>query len=115
MPNTRAFPPLGRAIPSRILMVVVLPAPFRPRKPKIDPAGTRRSSPRRASVASYRFWRPVASMASVSATGCSFGPRGSAPWSGTDSCEFGLEETTDFLICEAARAQLVDGAGHDHF
>ena len=32
-PNTRASPPVGRLMPRRIFIVVVLPAPLRPRKP----------------------------------------------------------------------------------
>jgi hypothetical protein len=51
-PKTRASPCVGRAMPSSTLIVVVLPAPFLPRKPKIDPSGTRRSSPRSASTSS---------------------------------------------------------------
>jgi len=38
--NTRARPAVGFAIPSSTLIVVVLPAPFRPRNPQIVPRGT---------------------------------------------------------------------------
>ena len=48
LPNTCALPLSHRNKPIRVLMVVVLPAPFRPKKPKMLPAGTRRSRPRNA-------------------------------------------------------------------
>ena len=35
-----AFPPVGKMSPMSILMVVVLPAPFGPTKPKISPSFT---------------------------------------------------------------------------
>jgi hypothetical protein len=39
-------PASGFSNPRRIFMVVVLPAPLRPKKPNIDPAGTSKSTPR---------------------------------------------------------------------
>src|SRR5262249_10946614 len=39
-PATCAVPPLGRARPTRILIVVVLPAPLGPTRPKISPRST---------------------------------------------------------------------------
>src|SRR5688500_2643251 len=39
-PATRAWPAVGRNCPVRIRMVVVLPAPLCPRKPKISPTST---------------------------------------------------------------------------
>ena len=51
-PNTRAPPLVGFVMPSRIFIAVVLPAPLRPRNPKIEPAGTCRFSPCRASTTS---------------------------------------------------------------
>src|SRR5262245_10479765 len=39
-PATRAVPEVGASSPFSILIVVVLPAPFGPRKPKICPRGT---------------------------------------------------------------------------
>ncbi len=36
-PNTRTVPPSGSERPSSMSIVVVLPAPFGPRKPKISP------------------------------------------------------------------------------
>ncbi len=48
MPKTCAVPLSASNRPISVLMVVVLPAPLRPRNPKMLPAGTRRSRPRRA-------------------------------------------------------------------
>ena len=45
MPRIRIDPELGRSRPVRHLIVVDLPAPFGPRKPKKLPAGTARSIP----------------------------------------------------------------------
>ena len=44
-PSTRSRPPVGLARPSRQRIVVVLPDPLGPRKPKTPPSGTARSSP----------------------------------------------------------------------
>ena len=57
-PATRALPAVGRASVQRMLMVVDLPAPFGPRKPKVSPGSTRKSTPRTASTSPYRFSRP---------------------------------------------------------
>ena len=43
-PKTSARPPVGRMNPSSVRMVVVLPAPFGPRKPKTSPGKTSRST-----------------------------------------------------------------------
>src|SRR5262245_54398768 len=101
-PSTRAWPAVGRAMPSSSLIVVVLPAPLRPRKPKIEPAGTRRFSPRTASFASKRFRRSIVSIANASDT--------------TSSClgqpgQLRLEEAADFLVAQAAVAQPLDSRG----
>jgi hypothetical protein len=37
-PRTHAAPPVGRRKPIRVLIVVVFPAAFRPRNPKISPS-----------------------------------------------------------------------------
>ena len=42
---TRAPPDVGRASPVNMRMVVVLPAPFGPRKPKTSPSRTAKSMP----------------------------------------------------------------------
>ncbi len=39
-PATRPVPEVGASRPVSILIVVVLPAPLGPRKPKISPSGT---------------------------------------------------------------------------
>ena len=68
-PCTTAVPWSGRASVVRILMVVDLPAPFGPSRPKITPRGTVMLSPSRARTPSrrprtaYVFTRPLASMA----------------------------------------------------
>ena len=45
-----ASPPSGVSRVASIRSVVVLPAPFGPRKPKISPSATARSTPRTAST-----------------------------------------------------------------
>ena len=50
MPATEADPESGRASVVRTRTQVVLPAPFGPRRPRIVPAGTERSTPARAWV-----------------------------------------------------------------
>src|SRR5205814_111554 len=47
----RTSPLVGGKMPARMRMVVVLPAPFGPRKPTISPASTRNEMPRTASTA----------------------------------------------------------------
>ena len=49
-PKTRAWPAVGRARPSSILTVVVLPAPLGPRKPNTSPGATARVNPSTATV-----------------------------------------------------------------
>ncbi len=44
MPKTRALPEVGRIRSSSVRIVVVLPAPFGPRKPKTSPWATCRST-----------------------------------------------------------------------
>src|SRR5579859_942379 len=68
-PNSRASPLVGRTRPRRILIVVVLPAPFGPRKPKTSPGWTVRSSPCKAILRPYSLRRPTVSTAAVSSVG----------------------------------------------
>src|ERR1700677_3007119 len=49
-PRISMFPDVGATRPMSILMVVVLPAPFGPRKPKISPRRTSSEMPRTAST-----------------------------------------------------------------
>jgi hypothetical protein len=49
-PNSDAEPPLGRMSPIRMRMVVVLPAPFGPTKPKISPGSTANEMPSTATT-----------------------------------------------------------------
>src|SRR4051794_4996243 len=62
-PATRALPAVGCSRVQRILMVVDLPAPFGPRKPKSSPVRIARSMPRTASIWSKVLTRPLASTA----------------------------------------------------
>ena len=79
-PSTDALPALGCRKPSRSRIVVDLPAPFGPRKPKISPSRTsiERSSSARTSGAGwthggwiggpecpYRFDRPDVTIATM--------------------------------------------------
>src|SRR5579883_349144 len=61
-PNTRAVPLSGLRKFIKVLMVVVLPAPFRPKKPKMLPAGTLKSSPSSARCPLNDFRRSFISM-----------------------------------------------------
>src|SRR5689334_5969394 len=54
-PATVAVPAVGRSSVVSIRSVVVLPAPFGPRKPTISPSATLRSTPRTASTVRLRL------------------------------------------------------------
>lgn len=62
-PKIRAVPLVGRVIPVRMRMVVVFPAPFGPRYPKISPSGTVKETLSRAWIWPYLFERFITSMA----------------------------------------------------
>ena len=47
-PKICASPPVGTVMPVRIRMVVVFPAPFGPRKPKVSPSLTEKEMSLRA-------------------------------------------------------------------
>src|SRR6201987_3523571 len=57
------LPALGRVSPSSILIKVVLPAPFGPRKPNATPRGTFRLTPSTAARPPKRFVSPSVSIA----------------------------------------------------
>src|SRR5919201_2433879 len=61
-PATRATPAVGVSRVQSMEIVVDLPAPLGPRKPKISPACTSRSMPVTASRSPYFLTRPFASM-----------------------------------------------------
>src|SRR5947209_19623070 len=63
-PKIDQEPAVGASSPSSTRMVVVLPEPLGPRKPKTEPAGTARSMPSTAATAPKRLVRPSVSMAS---------------------------------------------------
>src|ERR1700676_5348101 len=69
MPATDARPDVGLSSVQRTEMVVDLPAPLGPRKPKISPRRTARSLPLTASMFPYVLTRPCTAMTT------------SAPWS----------------------------------
>src|SRR3954453_833894 len=100
MPNSVAVPLVARAMPSRTLIVVVLPAPLRPRNPQIEPAGTARLKPRSASTAPYCLRRSDVSMtnASLTLTSCAVRSR-----------QRRLEQAADFLVGDTAGAKALDG------
>ena len=56
-PSTRTSPEVGSDSPARMRMVVVLPAPFGPRKPKISPRRTWSEMPSTAVKSPYFFVR----------------------------------------------------------
>src|SRR5262245_55008893 len=64
-PSTYSWPAVGGETQVIILIVVVLPAPFGPRKPKQPPTGISRSIPSTATVVAKCFTRPRASTASM--------------------------------------------------
>src|SRR5919197_4921834 len=57
-----ALPEVGCTRPSRMRSVVVLPAPFGPRKPVMRPSGTRNVSPSTAVAVRYRLRRSTTSI-----------------------------------------------------
>src|SRR6059058_4284951 len=54
-PPTRTVPVVGKSSPQSILMVVVLPAPFGPRKANSSPFGTARVNSWTATFGPYRL------------------------------------------------------------
>src|SRR5215510_14877151 len=64
-PATLAVPEVGSARVHRILIVVDLPAPFGPRKPKVSPAETSQSMPRTASISPYLLVSALTEIAAV--------------------------------------------------
>src|SRR5438876_3724501 len=69
MPKIAAEPRVGRSRSSSIRIIVVLPAPFRPRKPKISPRRTTSETPRTAWTDPYDFARSRSSIAGLSDSG----------------------------------------------
>src|SRR3954451_16257306 len=65
-PATRASPEVGSASVVRMRIAVVLPAPLWPRRPSTDPAGTAKSTSRRAQSSSYCLLSPSATIAFAS-------------------------------------------------
>ena len=82
-------PELGRTMPMQLSSVVVLPAPLRPSRPKIDPAPTEKLIPSTATTSpkrltsvstrivssvciSYRTWFEVAPREPAKAARCSY-------------------------------------------
>src|SRR5947209_15156236 len=65
--STRAVPSVGLTCPVRIRSIVVLPAPFGPKRPKNSPRSTVSWMPFSASTVPYRFVSPEASIAATAA------------------------------------------------
>src|SRR5512136_964731 len=65
-PAMRPLPAVGAMIPHSMRMVVDLPAPFGPRKPKISPVRTEKLMPSTAVKRPKRLTRSVTTTASVS-------------------------------------------------
>src|SRR5947208_1481369 len=59
-PKSATSPSSGRLRPVTMVITVVLPAPFGPRKPTISPRPTWKSTPATASLAPKRLERPFA-------------------------------------------------------
>ena len=68
-PATLAEPRSGRSSVASTRTAVVLPAPFGPSMPRIEPRGTSRSTPSSALVLPNVFSRPIASSAMLSLMG----------------------------------------------
>src|SRR5437867_1040971 len=66
MPKIAAAPRVGRSRSRRTRMVVVFPAPLRPRKPKTSPRWMSRETPRTACTDPYDFHRSRSEMAAAS-------------------------------------------------
>src|SRR5580692_4728485 len=80
VPSITPSPLVGAIIPSSILIVVLFPAPFFPRKAVIPPAGTERFNSRTASCLPYDFVRRHVSItASVVIRASHFLPEKVAP------------------------------------
>ena len=88
-PSSRIVPEVGGARPISILIVVVLPAPLGPRKPKKQPRGTLKVRPSTAAFSSYSFRRSWTSIA---------GERSAGERSDTGYARFRTFATT-FLSC----------------
>ena len=72
-PSSSASPASGRSKVGRMRTRVVLPAPFRPRRPNTIPSGTSRSTPANAVVEPNRFTRPLTRTAGgVTRRSCGF-------------------------------------------
>ena len=59
-PATMAVPPLGRSAVDSILNVVVLPAPFGPKRPRISPGLHSKLTPSQARIVPNLLVRPIA-------------------------------------------------------
>src|SRR5262245_37072383 len=64
-PATNAAPDVGRASVHSTLIVVVLPAPFGPRKPNTSPGATSKLTPRTASTSPKDFFKSRTSIAGI--------------------------------------------------
>src|SRR5712692_5787382 len=123
--STQAAPSLSGSSPVSILMTVVLPLPFGPRKPKTSPGSTRRLTPLTAVKSPKRRVRFSARMAGISALPVlQFhvgGHAGADPARGVLDAHLDAEDLMDALLAclDVAREELsllvdlLDDAGKD--
>ena len=91
-------------MPSSTLIVVVLPAPLRPKSPQIAPRGTRNERPASASTLPYALRTSAVSMIIPSATLTS---------RFRESRQLRLEQAANLFITQAPCSQLLDGFGDE--
>src|SRR5438105_8397353 len=95
IPATSTRPSSVWRSPSRISTVVVLPAPFGPRRPKIPRSFTRNEMPATATRLPYRFRNPSTTMAN--------------PW--VSSCRFASSVCVIALMLETLSPDVADPSG----
>src|SRR5438105_8491744 len=111
-PATRAVPPLGASSVESMRSVVVLPAPLGPRKPKISPRRTSRSTPATASTCRPRDLN-TRRRPRVSITASGLAPSIGGDFPGSRPLAAG-EQGPEGLLCGAALAPPADAADHAH-
>src|SRR3990172_5120188 len=86
-PRTRTRPASGLRSPTKILIVVVFPAPFGPMSPMISPSWASRNSPWSATVPSYAFQSSWISTAAVIGDSACVLFRPTSRWPSSSSAE----------------------------
>src|SRR5579863_7337248 len=114
MPRTNASPLVGLARPRSILIEVLLPAPFGPRKPKISPRGTVKVKSRTATLPPKTLRKFCVRTAKLSSwdrvNSCSFQRIGQS------HCLAGISESgeriNDSIFCPDERVTRAASPGH---